>query len=46
MEMAERADMPRIGLAHGVHETKALRAFAPLMIADDLFALAAHLRSL
>ncbi len=46
MEMAQRAGMPRIGLAHGVHETKALRAFKPMAILDDLFALAEYLRSL
>ncbi|MGB4343104.1 MAG: HAD-IA family hydrolase [Moraxellaceae bacterium] len=46
MEMARRAGMPRIGIAHGVHETRALRAFGPLDIVDDLFALAGHLRSL
>lgn len=46
MEMAQRAGMPRIGLAHGVHETRALRVFKPMVIVDDLFALAEHLRSL
>lgn len=46
LEMAERAGVPRIGIAHGVHETKALRAHAPLAFVDDLFALAVHLRSL
>ena len=46
LEMAVRAGVPRIGIAHGVHETKALRAHAPLAIVDDLFALAVHLRSL
>lgn len=46
LEMARRAGMPRIGIAHGVHETKALRQHAPLAIVDDLFALAVHLRSL
>ena len=46
LEMAKRAGMPRIGIAHGVHETRALRAFRPMAIVDDLFALAEHLRSL
>lgn len=46
LEMAQKAGMPRIGIAHGVHETKALRAFRPEVIVDDLFALAEHLRSL
>ena len=40
LEMAQKAGMPRIGIAHGVHETKALRAFRPETIVDDLFALA------
>lgn len=46
LEMAVRAGVPRIGVAHGVHETTALQAHAPLAIVDDLFALAAQLRSL
>lgn len=46
LEMAQKAGMPRIGIAHGVHETRALRAFRPDAIVDDLFALAEYLRSL
>jgi phosphoglycolate phosphatase len=46
LEMAKNAGMPRIGIAHGVHETGALRAFRPEVIVEDLFALADYLRSL
>lgn len=46
LEMAECIGMPRIGVAHGVHDTRQLEAHAPLAIVNDLFDLAACLRSL
>lgn len=46
LEMAERIRMPRIGVAHGVHDTHLLEVHQPLAIVDDLHDLAACLRSL
>lgn len=46
LEMAERAAVPRIGVAHGVHDTRLLRRYKPLAIVNDLPDLAACLRSL
>lgn len=40
LEMAARAGVPSVGLAHGVHEAEALQRHAPLAIVPDLPALA------
>lgn len=46
LEMAARAGMASVGLAHGVHEQEALARHAPLAIVPDLPALAALLARL
>ena len=46
LEMASRAGVRSIGLAHGAHETSALEAHRPLDILPDLPALASYLASL
>jgi len=46
LEMAERISMRRIGVAHGVHSTAALRVHKPVAIVADIPALAECLASL
>lgn len=46
LEMAARAEMRSIGVAHGVHEAEALERHGPLAIVPDLGALALYLASL
>lgn len=46
LEMAARAKMPSVGIAHGVHTTAVLEKHRPLSIVPDLHALAQYLASL
>ncbi|MGH8494059.1 MAG: HAD family hydrolase [Moraxellaceae bacterium] len=46
LEMALRANMPSIGVAHGVHDTSILQKHRPLAIVPDLHGLAQYLASL
>jgi phosphoglycolate phosphatase len=46
MEMAQRIDMPRVGVTYGVHNDADLLLFEPLQLFDDVETLAAYLRSL
>lgn len=46
LEMAERAGMRRIAVAHGAHEVAVLRDYRPVAIVEDIFALADCLASL
>lgn len=46
LEMAERAYMRGIGVAHGVHEVSDLQVHQPIAIVADIFALADCLASL
>lgn len=46
LEMAARASMPSIGVAHGVHDTTVLLRHKPLTIVPDLPGLAQYLASL
>lgn len=46
LEMAQRIDMPRIGVTYGVHTDADLLLFEPLAIMDDIETLAAWLYSL
>lgn len=46
LEMAVRASVPRIGVAHGVHDHAALARHAPLAIVPDLHALSSCLATL
>lgn len=39
LEMALNIQMPSIGVRYGVHDSEALQKFAPLDLADDVFAL-------
>jgi phosphoglycolate phosphatase len=40
LEMAARAQVRRIGIAHGVHEVSVLERYHPLAIVQDIPALA------
>lgn len=41
LEMAQRIDMPRIGVSYGVHDRNILARYQPLMIADSVAQLTA-----